>query len=315
MTFPSVAMTNPPIPMAKMAPASERILVVYAYSEIAYDRYDSKSNLQFFIDFAINGKHHSYDVNYVIVVNGYNCTVNIPEQNNTYVIARPNSGFDACAWKVGLDYMRNKKGDKWYKYFVLLNASVRGPFIPPYANDKHWTTYFTKFLDSYVKLVGTSICCSKIWPVHIQSMFLVTSQTGLALIEDLLKCGYRDKLAVTFNVEIKMSQAVLKKGFNIASLLKQWEDHDFRDKHRTDEMCSKHNTKKNGDPYFEGAYYDGIDIHPFEVMFFKTNRGVNQRVQDIYSSMMQEWRQNYSPEKTKGYYIDNKSKHYIRLSN
>ncbi|CAH1798198.1 unnamed protein product [Owenia fusiformis] len=291
----------------------DRVLVIYAYSEIADKKQDiRKNNLQFFIDFAINGKHQSSDVDYVIVINGYTCTVDIPEYENTYVIVRENTGFDACAWKEALLQMKKLKGEYWYKFFVLLNASVRGPFIPPYANDKHWITYFTKYLNNETRLVGTSICCSKIYPVHIQSMFLVTSISGLQILEeDVLRC-YEDKQSVIDNIEIKMSQVLLKRGFNIASLLKQWEDHDFRDKKNTEEICHKYNKKMNGDPYYPNVYYNGIDISPFEVIFFKNNRAVNQKTHDAYTQMMLEWKQKYSSKKSTGY-IAKDSRNYIHL--
>ncbi|CAH1798433.1 unnamed protein product, partial [Owenia fusiformis] len=290
----------------------DRVLVIYAYTEISDWKHDiRKNNLQFFIDFAINGKHQGSDVDYVFVVNGYNNSIDIPAYNNTYVIVRENTGFDACAWKEALLQMKKLKGEYWYKFFVLLNASVRGPFIPPYANDKHWITYFTKYLNDDTKLVGTSICCSKKHPVHLQSMFLVTSISGLRILEqDVLRC-YKKKISVIENVEKKSSQVFLKRGFNIVSLLKQWEDHDFRDKNLTDEMCKKHN-KKKGDPYIPNTYYNNIDISPFEVIFFKNNKGANQKTHDAYTQMMLEWKQKYSSQKSVGY-ITTDSRNYIHL--
>ena len=47
-----------------------------------------------------------------------------------------------------------------YTYFVLMNSSVRGPFLPAHwPAAAHWTTGFTSRLSSTVKLVGPTISC------------------------------------------------------------------------------------------------------------------------------------------------------------
>jgi hypothetical protein len=45
------------------------------------------------------------------------------------------------------------------------------------------------------------------------------------------------------------------------------------------------------DPQGEGAY-DGVDIHPFETIFFKTNRGISPRMVELMTGWMD--RANYS---------------------
>ena len=47
-----------------------------------------------------------------------------------------------------------------YRYFVWLNSSVRGPFLPAYLRGKmHWTAAFTSRITDSVKLVGSTINC------------------------------------------------------------------------------------------------------------------------------------------------------------
>lgn len=64
-----------------------------------------------------------------------------------------------------------------YAYFVLINSSVRGPYLPFYAARLlHWTQAFTSQLTSQVKLVGCTISCEI--AVHVQSYVLAMDKTG-----------------------------------------------------------------------------------------------------------------------------------------
>eukprot|EP01013_Petalomonas_cantuscygni_P010589 TRINITY_DN2373_c0_g2_i1.p1 TRINITY_DN2373_c0_g2~~TRINITY_DN2373_c0_g2_i1.p1 ORF type:complete len:525 (+),score=26.40 TRINITY_DN2373_c0_g2_i1:149-1723(+) len=99
-----------------------------------------------------------------------------------------------------------------YKFFIFLNASVRGPFLPPWApRGFHWTEAFTRLLDEPglvrsapsqdtfhagwrrqrkrkvpVKLVGTTINCSfkrqGVAHPHVQSMAWAVDAAGLAAV-------------------------------------------------------------------------------------------------------------------------------------
>ena len=47
-----------------------------------------------------------------------------------------------------------------YKYYIFLNSSVRGPFVPSYMpHDWQWTNAFTDRLRGDVKAVGSSLVC------------------------------------------------------------------------------------------------------------------------------------------------------------
>ena len=58
-----------------------------------------------------------------------------------------------------------------YEYFVWLDSSVRGPFLPSYltkmSNPPLWHTLLTSRLNSTTKLVGATISCG---PVSLQSV-------------------------------------------------------------------------------------------------------------------------------------------------
>ena len=83
---------------------SNKILVVYAY----FDEPWRAENLKFFINKVLLPEYATaqYEIDYIFVVNGFSLSVDIPQYSNVHIIKRENSGFDLCAWKVGIDYSR-----------------------------------------------------------------------------------------------------------------------------------------------------------------------------------------------------------------
>jgi hypothetical protein len=69
-----------------------------------------------------------------------------------------------------------------FKYFVWLNSSVRGPFLPAYhPAGVHWTTAFVRKLTGDVKLVGSTINCGGAYALsaqqpHVQSYAVAMDQ-------------------------------------------------------------------------------------------------------------------------------------------
>lgn len=78
-----------------------------------------------------------------------------------------------------------------FKYFIWLNSSVRGPFLPAYhPRDVHWSTAFTRKLAGDVKLVGSTINCGGAYALsaqqpHVQSYAVAMDQV-CALSRSLL---------------------------------------------------------------------------------------------------------------------------------
>jgi hypothetical protein len=101
---------------------------------------------------------------------------------NVLVLAKENECLDFGGWRYGLDWIGWR--GRGYRYFVFLNSSVRGPYVPLYVPRAiHWTTLFTQLIresgDGYgdnngpIKLVGMTINCHLHRP-HVQSMLWVT---------------------------------------------------------------------------------------------------------------------------------------------
>ncbi|RYH30031.1 hypothetical protein EON65_06505 [archaeon] len=152
---------------------SKKTLVVYVYFEANQEAIDN------FVFFAQNGGiMPSNLVDYVIVVQGKH-TVAMPTQFNVRVIYKENTCFDIGSWgavirEIYADNMQRKA--QWdeaistnniqviqrmqaaykhyvdyiykYKYYIVMNTSVRGPYLPPSWNfGSHlWTEAFTKHI-------------------------------------------------------------------------------------------------------------------------------------------------------------------------
>jgi len=131
-----------------------RPLILYAYSETA----NARANLKFFL---AHGLHQSAD--FVFIINGKSDAPQlIPSRPNIRVIERPNDCYDLGAHAEVLI-----KDDLWkrYKRFILMNASIRGPFVPTWAGGC-WSEMYLGKLTEEVKVRGllSSVWCSRsIW--------------------------------------------------------------------------------------------------------------------------------------------------------
>lgn len=120
-----------------MGSKGDRPLILYAYSEAPA----AHINLKFFIK---HGLHANAD--FVFIMNGESdATDLIPLLPNVNIIQRPNDCYDLGAYAEVLT-----AGDRWkaYKRFILLNASIRGPFLPHWAESCWSDRYLNKITDT-----------------------------------------------------------------------------------------------------------------------------------------------------------------------
>ena len=174
-----------------------------------------------------------------------------------------------------------------YKYFVFVNPSVRGPFVPSYIEKTSWIEVLTGKLTETVKLVGPVISCGGMkWNEsvrqnpHVQSYVMATDITGLELLRknDVFGCydGYEE---CVYRGELGASLAILEAGFNLDSLMLRYQGVDWR---------KKENWKCNDGlspmlPYLHG----GKSLDPMEVMFVDLIDAQDTTISNmlIYSSM------------------------------
>jgi hypothetical protein len=250
-----------------------KICCLYAYYE-KDDLY--KSNLEYFIN---NGILDNID--YYIIING-ECSVNIPDKENIKVLKRENKGWDFGAYSYCI-----KTLNKEYDYYFFLNTSVSGPYLDNKEN-KDWSIYFIELFKNNVKLVGTSINILEIEKMHsndlselynhnkpyphVQSMFFCIDNELFNYLksinffnEDEIN-NMPDIHQVIIKKEIGLSQIAMSQGWNINCILSKYKDIDYINiKNDINE------TSRNGDPYFNNAYFGG-SIDKNEVIFYKNNR-------------------------------------------
>ena len=117
-----VPVTTPSGNSANSQLVSDTPLILYAYHESD----TARVNIEFFIR---HGLHAAAD--FVFILNGEtNVSAIIPEEGNIRVVQRENKCYDIGAYAEVLTQDDLYKG---YKRFIFLNASIRGPFLPPWA--------------------------------------------------------------------------------------------------------------------------------------------------------------------------------------
>lgn len=128
-------------------PVSERPLVLYAYADS--ESHSSLVNLKFFIQ---HGLHDAAD--FIFILNGETTAgFLIPQEDNIRVVQRANDCYDLGAYAEILTTNDLYKG---YKKFIMLNASIRGPFLPSWSNTCWMDMYLGRVTDE-VKVYPSSI--------------------------------------------------------------------------------------------------------------------------------------------------------------
>jgi hypothetical protein len=301
-------------------PVQPEVLLIYVYSKTNSHAYE---NLKYFIKHAVR-ENDGVDY-YFILQNVDNKTVDehempiLPKKNARY-IQHENLCFDLGT--VGWFLSTHTVGNPWvnytatavdqkkkinityYKYFLFMNSSIRGPYFPPYylkflADYKeefeksfHWYYIFTKRINEKVKLVGCTISCTPL--VHLQTYLFMTDLVGLSILlqptaeEDsklvgLFRC-FTEKIHAALHIELTSSIRIFEAGYMIDCLLTKYQEVDFTQQHN--KLCSQYLN-----PYSDNNL-DGTVLEPYEVVFMKyndipdTQRG-KQRLK-LYDKWMEE---------------------------
>ncbi len=184
------------------------------------------------------------------------------------VILRPNTCYDWGAWGWVLRPRSLGGGGlvrPHHRYFLLVNSSVRGPFVPPSAHaaataairaaagDEStprvvvpWHALLTTLLGGPgdVRLAGPAISCEGapqagpetqgwLFSPHVQSWAVATDRVGLAIWEEAgvdagpLAC-HADRAAAVAHGEVGSSAAILAAGKGLACLLPRYAGVDWR---------------------------------------------------------------------------------------
>lgn len=206
-----------------------------------------------------------------------------PGQPLIGIVLRENQGFDICASKLAIEKGWAPRPGS-YTRVILMNASVRGPFMPTYASFT-WVDAFLSRLGGAdgVRMVGTTINClssrrdaatGAFSSLHVQSMVLALDREAVSAMHPILHC-YDEMLEAISHGEVGSTQAVLAAGYAVSALQASWGGFAVRkDNLASDEVarrCAAVSDDVGGDPASPGAYMQG-NLHPYETVFIKTNR-------------------------------------------
>nr|XP_036580148.1 uncharacterized protein CTRU02_09793 [Colletotrichum truncatum]KAF6787980.1 hypothetical protein CTRU02_09793 [Colletotrichum truncatum] len=128
-----------------MSQKGQKLLVTFTY----YESVSARANLKYFLK---HGLHDAAD--FVFIFNGdtpqgqEKAAKLIPKRNNIKIVERNNTCFDLGATGEVL-----KKNKMWKKYdkFIVMNASLRGPFLPHWS-DSCWSDLFLAKVTDEVKV-------------------------------------------------------------------------------------------------------------------------------------------------------------------
>ncbi len=170
------------------------------------------------------------NIDFIVISNGYNENLDLPSY--VKVIRRDNKGFDFGGWSEGI--LRDELY-KRYDYFIFVNSSVFGTFIPDYYKDK-WTSIFINGLkeDEEIKLYGITINTERdpLFRSHVQSYLFCIDKTTLKFLIDKeifsLTNQSENFIDCVQNKEILMSRLIIDNGWNIGALCDYYKGVDFR---------------------------------------------------------------------------------------
>lgn len=267
---------------------SKRILIIYATHII-------NDNLLFFLN---HGYINDPNIMFYVVFNGLIDTKSIDhyQKYNLVFKKRPqNIAYDFGCWCDVL-FMKVKDHHLYteYSHYIFVNSSCCGPFLPTYVKDR-WCDLFINKLSDTVKLVGPTINYYHGRP-HVQSFMMCTDRVGLdiainaiilsPLLDDIYKninlSDIKNKDDFVHRNEVGLSAHIIKNGYNIACLLKAYENIDFRNL-KSSKLPLPFGVAID-DHSYENKYF-GISFHPYEVIFFKANRNISEPILQKYKEM------------------------------
>jgi hypothetical protein len=207
------------------------------------------------------------NVDFIIISNDKNNRFNVP--NNVKCFFRDNIGYDFGGWS---DALLSDNLYKNYDYFIFINSSVIGPFVPSYYNGK-WTDIYINGLQDNIKLFGSTIntIMDPLNRAHVQSYIFSMDKNTL---QYLINCeifsitNYTETFEdAIHNKEILMSRKIIENGWNIGSLFGLYKNVDFTFKNKKPE---EYNIPFLDDIMF--IQYRGVLWNENELVFIKGNR-------------------------------------------
>lgn len=255
---------------------NRQALVLYHYYEKDQSYID---NFAHFLRFGYNSS-----LDYLIIIAG-EFSVDLPSLDNVQYLLTENKNFDYGGYCEAIQTL-----DLWkqYDFYLFINSSVRGPFLPACCN-QNWTNLFLDQLSDEIGIIGSAISItpsshsiSKMYHEkygklernnhllgHVQTTCYALSREVLG---QLIKLGFYgenkdlNKDEAVRDYEIRLSQSILDMGLNLRCMLPEYNQVDYRKA-----LVDINPASREGDSGFEHSYF-GRSAHPYESIFIKTSR-------------------------------------------
>lgn len=232
-------------------------VVIYSYFKTEVADY----NLDFFIKNEISYKSN---IDYIIVINGFECSFEFPNLENLTIYKKENSGYDFGAHSYALEKIKDKK----YDYYFFMNSGVFGPVLKKEYKNNHWTNIFINKINKKVKLVGTTIVClpktdgGGLGP-KVEGFFFMTDKLGLGILQkqQTIFTNHRNKVRAILDGEYGLSKCILKNGYTIDCMIPEYQGIDWTNKVNWYKNSNKHPSRKN-------SFY-GKSLNPYDMIFHK----------------------------------------------
>jgi len=192
---------------------NSKICIIYVYYERKNET-KNQTNLSYFIKYGLDEtKWLNLDITTIIVINGFQCEIVIPNKKNIHIIKQDNC-TDYEGWLNGINYISNKNNkpiEEQFDYLCLINASTFGPFMDP-DNKSHWLCPFYESM-----LINNSVACSPYINVfkpntdHINLPVLSCSFTLLKIDKNIIDLLTKTPVISTERNSPKYTSIVLSK--------------------------------------------------------------------------------------------------------
>jgi hypothetical protein len=269
-----------------------KIAVVYAYYE---KNEEYRKNMEFFVKRGVYANDENID--YFIIVNG-ETDYSFPQYSNLQVFFRENKGYDFAGYNRGIE--EAKATGKHYDYYAFINTSCRGPFLPVYCSHMKWTETFLNLFqkDANIKMVGVSInmlVCQ--FRPHVQSYFCMIENDALNYVKStgLFDKNFSQITDVVYQQEIELSLVLLRNGWNISCMVPEFQNIYYQEllKQMTENgfyssISINHRKYISGvtdEVILSGKRCFGRDLHPYELIFMKTDNEVRKLSIDEINSL------------------------------
>ena len=235
-------------------------LVIYTY----FKSVSSNINLNFYVKKELK---YRPNIDYIIIINGYECDVDIQDLPNVHVIKRENIGFDFGGHNVALEYIKSKNLE--YDYYFFMNSGVIGPILPHFwPQNIHWSSVFIDKITDKVKLVGTTIVClphhdSGGYGPKVEGFFFMTDKIGLDILSQK-KTIFRnqpDKFHAIVYGEYGLSNTILSNGYSLDCMIPEYQGVNWLDKSNWNKNNLQHPSRPK-------SFY-GRTLNPYDLIFHK----------------------------------------------